>query len=82
MHADHQSHKCPHTTVLLVRSLLWIILGKLMGVQAFERSTLFPTVMAKRVVEIPVSVHVETSNPVNTFSGAVWAWSMVSIDDI
>eukprot|EP01047_Picozoa_sp_COSAG01_P025886 COSAG01_NODE_1650_length_9626_cov_46.037367_8_plen_43_part_00 len=38
--------------------------------------------MPKRVVEIPVSVHVETSNPVDALSAAVWAWSMVGIDDI
>jgi hypothetical protein len=62
--------------------LLWIILGKLMGVQCFQFTTLFAAKMSEGVMEIPVSVHIQTSNPVNTFPGAVWAWSMVGIDDI
>jgi hypothetical protein len=82
VHADHQSHECLHTTVFLMGHLLCIILGKWVRMQAFERSTLFPAVMAEGVMEKPVSVHVQTSNPVNTFPGAVWAWSMVGIDDI
>ena len=75
--ADGQCDERSNAAVSLMGQLFRIILGKLMSVQLFQFSTLFPTVMAEGIVEIPVSVNVKARNPMNTFPGA-----MVGVHDI